>query len=238
VLLFLQVNAWNDLFLDRILTARTAVCTCLEVCTCGAIHRVPPVCEPAIPDRITQVQTSWSLAQHTEMMAAVRFLAPDKDFDTLPCVATGVRVMLLRNISPERCLMNGVMGTVTAIRFKANGTNQDSRQPDRISVQFDGAGQPVHIYRTVTQSLLLGGSIYKKTTFPLAPCYAMTGHKAQGATFVGQVIIDIQEAFAPGLTYTMLTRATDRALLKIVNSLSLDMLQNAMPDPVHVPLWN
>ena len=47
----------------------------------------------------------------------------------------------------------------------------------------------------------------------------MTGHKSQGATLSTKIIVDIQNAFAPGLTYVMLSRTTNRQNLKIVRKL-------------------
>ena len=43
----------------------------------------------------------------------------------------------------------------------------------------------------------------------------MIGHKSQGATISTNVVVDIRNAFAPGLTYVMLSRVTNRANLKI-----------------------
>ena len=43
----------------------------------------------------------------------------------------------------------------------------------------------------------------------------MTGHKSQGATMSTNVVVDIHNAFALGLTYVMLSRVTNRTNLKI-----------------------
>jgi len=47
-----------------------------------------------------------------------------------------------------------------------------------------------------------------KTSFFIVLTYAITSHKAQGATIKSKVIIDIKNSIAPGLTYVMLSRLT------------------------------
>jgi len=63
------------------------------------------------------------------------------------------------------------------------------------------------------------GSIYK-TSFPITLAYVITGHKSQGATISSKVIIDIKEAFAPGLTYVMFFKVTNINNLKIIGNLT------------------
>jgi hypothetical protein len=46
----------------------------------------------------------------------------------------------------------------------------------------------------------------------------MIGHKSQGTTIITKVFIDIKDAFALDLTYVMLSRITNRANLKIVDT--------------------
>ncbi len=48
---------------------------------------------------------------------------------------------------------------------------------------------------------------YYKTSFPITLAYAITRHKSQGTTISSKVIIDRKEAFAPSLTYAMLSRS-------------------------------
>ncbi len=63
------------------------------------------------------------------------------------------------------------------------------------------------------------GSNYK-TLFPITLAYVITGHKSQGATISSKVIIDIKEAFAPGLTYVMFLKVTNINNLKIIGNLT------------------
>ena len=62
-----------------------------------------------------------------------------------------------------------------------------------------------------------------KSTFPLTLAYSMTGHRSQGATIEGDVIIDVASAFSPGLLYVMLSRIKKRSQLRIVGRLTPDM---------------
>ena len=127
--------------------------------------------------------------------------------------------MLLRNTSVKQGLMNGSTGTVTSINLDAR------QQPTSIAIHFDGASQPVTIHRSVSRAMLLGGTVFRKTTFPLTVCHAMTGHKSQGATITQPIILDIADAFCHGLIYTMLTRTTNRNQLKIIGKITVDMFR-------------
>jgi ATP-dependent DNA helicase PIF1 len=51
-----------------------------------------------------------------------------------------------------------------------------------------------------------------KHHFFIVLAYAITGHKAQGATIKSKVNIDIKNSFALGLTYVMLSRVTNRQI--------------------------
>ena len=67
-------------------------------------------------------------------------------------------------------------------------------------------------------------------TFPSHPqAYAMTGHRSQGATLHGDIIIDVRSAFAPGLLYVMLSRVCSRKQLIIVGDLEPGMFK-----PIHI----
>jgi hypothetical protein len=207
----LQVAEWNDFAVRKLHSAAPSVCTCQETCDCGYLHPVASILHPSL-----------NLADFTnahQRHAAEQFLAPNLHFDTLPAVATGCKVILQRNLSLQKRLVNGAIGTVQRIHLDR------SRRPIKISVAFDGTSQPIDIIRCSTATALLGGEggIYKKTTFPLALGHAMTGHKSQGATMPTPTILDIAAAFTRGLTYTMVTRVTSRVVLYIIGKLTPDM---------------
>ena len=57
----------------------------------------------------------------------------------------------------------------------------------------------------------------------------MTIHRSQGATISGQVVLDVQSAFSPGLLYVALSRCRERSQLQIVGGLTPEMF-----DPIDV----
>jgi ATP-dependent DNA helicase PIF1 len=64
-------------------------------------------------------------------------------------------------------------------------------------------------WRTTKFNYTYKGKFFK-STFPLALAYAITGHKAQGATVASKVVIDICDAFTPELTYVLLSRVIEK----------------------------
>jgi hypothetical protein len=74
---------------------------------------------------------------------------------------------------------------------------------------------------TIKLNTTLEGKFYK-SIFPLALAYVMIGHKSQGVTISSKVLVDIQNAFALGLTNVMLSRVTKRKYLTIVRQLHVD----------------
>jgi ATP-dependent DNA helicase PIF1 len=50
--------------------------------------------------------------------------------------------------------------------------------------------------------------------------YAITSHKAQGATISIKVVIKVRNSFAQGLTYVMLSWVTNRKYLFIYDKLT------------------
>jgi ATP-dependent exoDNAse (exonuclease V) alpha subunit len=57
--------------------------------------------------------------------------------------------------------------------------------------------------RQTFQHIYTYEAYYYKASFPIVLAYAITGHKSQGATIATNVLIDIRNAFSPGLTYVM-----------------------------------
>jgi ATP-dependent DNA helicase PIF1 len=47
-------------------------------------------------------------------------------------------------------------------------------------------------------------TIFYKATFPILLGYAITSHKAEGATISNKVVIKVRNSFAQGVTYVML----------------------------------
>ena len=79
------------------------------------------------------------------------------------------------------------------------------------------------VARTRFQRIYHDDGVLHKCTFPLMLAYAMTGHRAQGATVQSKVIIDIRSAFVPGLLYVILSRICERSQILLVGDLKPDM---------------
>ena len=86
-------------------------------------------------------------------------------------------------------------------------------------------GFVVWVARTHSKSTNHAGIRYTKRTYPLVLGYAMTGHKAQGATIDKPCIVHVRDGFAPGLVYTMFSRVTRLSHLRVVDTLTPDDCQ-------------
>jgi ATP-dependent DNA helicase PIF1 len=149
-------------------------------------------------------------------------------FHQLTQAAVGARVMLTRNTSNiSGGAVNGATGVITTlVRGPPKAYHKQMGLPDlivkKIVVSLD-CGTQVIVTRSISDSLQEGRHSYVKSTFPLALGYAMTGHKAQGATLEGPVVIHATNAFCPGLMYVMLSRVTSSRQLRFTSKLEPDM---------------
>ena len=122
----------------------------------------------------------------------------------------GMKVMLTANLDLSNGLSNGSTGTVLGIVY----FTENDPFPT-VLVQFDGytgpSCLPMHdcaypvgpIERAWTERK----TVYQRQMLPLVPAYGISIHKSQGQT-LGRVVINLgPKDFAPGLTYTALTRA-------------------------------
>jgi ATP-dependent exoDNAse (exonuclease V) alpha subunit len=140
----------------------------------------------------------------------------DPKFNQLKKVVVGALVMILDNINIEKGVNNGAMGKVEAIHFKED-TNVEG-----ITIGMLESGYKTKLKKGKTKFNYTYTGKYFKSTFLLALAYAMTGHKAQGATVAAKVIIDIREAFTPGLTYVLLSRVTESKYVMLPRKLIVD----------------
>lgn len=113
----------------------------------------------------------------------------------------GARVMLLRNLNVRTGLVNGATGEVTG--FDVDPLT-DERTP---LVAFDSLRGVHKISRAEWTGESLGKTIWKVSQVPLRPAWAVTIHKAQGAT-IPVVDVDLSNAFDYGQAYVALSRAS------------------------------
>jgi ATP-dependent exoDNAse (exonuclease V) alpha subunit len=137
----------------------------------------------------------------------------DTRFDQLHHVAVGALVMFTTNVNIAKGVVNGATATVTSVHTDNHGV------VTTIGVQVIGNSTNILLKRHNFKHKYTYEQHYYKASFPIVLAYAMTGHKSQGATISNKVIIDIRNAFVPGLTYVMLSRTTNRQNLKIARKL-------------------
>ena len=129
-------------------------------------------------------------------------------------VARGAQVVLTENLWPETGLFNGSMGKVTYIVFD-EGKGPAQGLPAFIVVTFpEYTGPPFIPGEPGTVPIFTRTADWTKDKmqcirrmFPLLLAWALTIHKSQGMTIDKPVIVDVGPAeFAPGMTYTAVTR--------------------------------
>ena len=133
----------------------------------------------------------------------------DAHFHQSHIVAVGALVMFTENVSLPKGAVNGATATVT------NTTLDTNQNVTSIIVQITNTGKQIILKRSTFEHVYTFGKKFYRSSFPIVLAYAMKRHKSQGATISTNVIVDIRNAFAPGLTYVMLSRVTNRTNLRI-----------------------
>ena len=112
------------------------------------------------------------------------------------------RVMLTRNLYQDIGLHNGSLGVAEELNAET------------VKVRFDN-GQTVDIhqvsYEVRDDTVNKHGDpavIFSRTQFPLKVAFAVSVHKAQGAT-VDSLVVDLTNAFCPGQAYVALSRVRE-----------------------------
>jgi ATP-dependent DNA helicase PIF1 len=153
---------------------------------------------------------------HTNIPADITSLdswVQDDRFHGMKQCAIGARVMLKTKLDLSMGASNGATGVV--IEKTRDATTQ---QVTCIKVQLD-TGSVIPIRRMSYKHTFLSGARYFKCTFPLTLAYAITGHKAQGATIRNRVFLHVRSGFAPGLLYVMLSRVLTKSQIRLAHPL-------------------
>jgi ATP-dependent exoDNAse (exonuclease V) alpha subunit len=153
-------------------------------------------------------------------------------FHRLTEACEGARVMLTRNSEGRQFVAGAVNGATGVIKGFEMGPpekiHQNAGLPPsivkKIFVDLD-CGVSITVRRSITESRQDGMKSFTKSTFPLALGYAMTGHKAQGATISGEVVIHATHSFCPGLMYVMLSRVNTSQQLKFTSKPTVAMFK-------------
>ncbi len=141
---------------------------------------------------------------------------------TLQNVAIGARVILTDTLSDK--FSANAIGIVTDVEFgepKWADSNIIPPMVMRIRVRLD-SGYERWVTRSVVHTTYHGGQKYRIGCFPLLLAYAITGHRAQGATLTHTTILHVHDAFAAGLLYVLLSRVPSRDKLFVLGTLSVD----------------
>jgi hypothetical protein len=117
----------------------------------------------------------------------------DPKFHTLTSVAVGARVMLTYNRDIAKGAVNGATGVVTKVEY--GPYPMSCRYPGHppqavvgVHMKMDHSGETLRIGRTKTEYFYgTGATRFKKTTFALAPAYAMTGEPCSCVPVAGCV---------------------------------------------------
>ena len=109
-------------------------------------------------------------------------------------LAVGARVMLRRNIDTKQGLVNGAIGTVTAISSQ------------KLMIKFDHIDNPCTIEMVRGKFLLTKSFFVYRKQFPVTVAYAVTIHKCQGLSLDCAIVDLSSNVFCAGMAYVAISR--------------------------------
>ena len=183
------------------LYGHNTTCVCSESCTCSALHTVLPGTNAI---GVQELQP-W-------------LNEPSGKFHKIPFVALGARVLLTDAVDRAHGAVNATAGIVVALHLKDKAVHV-------IDVRMECSGYIVGCRRSFQTSTTSAGKKYDKATFPMQLAYAITAHKAQGATMAALTIVHAGNVFCRGQLYAVLSRKPNRTTLRIVGHLLADQFQ-------------
>jgi ATP-dependent exoDNAse (exonuclease V) alpha subunit len=138
----------------------------------------------------------------------------DEKLYTLSKVAVGAAVIVTGNINLKASASNGARGIVEEI-VQING------KVEKIVVRLCSTDKLVSVRsRSKAGNLCHNAKQFTKHAFALRLAYALTCYKSQGATIANDAIIHVRDSFRSGLLYVMLSRVTERKLIKLLTPLT------------------
>ena len=166
-------------------------------------------------------QTRGLSTTSSEVQAAVQALDKVAAYSVELTLAVGAQVMLLTNINPGAGLVNGSRGVVIGFERpsskESEGDLSGAKAPTKYGdvlfplVRFKGGKQLIQFHDWELQEF----PGVKRQQIPLKLAYAITIHKAQGAT-LDCALIDVGgRTFEYGQAYTALSRVKDMESLYI-----------------------
>ena len=120
--------------------------------------------------------------------------------------------MLRRNIDVTTGLVNGSIGSVSAVKYSIDQCNI----VDTITIKFNNGKE--HVLEKVSSKFqVLDKAFVIRRQFPISSAYAITVHKSQGLT-LKNVLVDIgNNIFACGQAYVAMSRVTSLSGLHLIN---------------------
>lgn len=125
----------------------------------------------------------------------------------------GAQVMLTRNKSSRKGLVNGSRGVVEKI--SSGGT---------VYVRFASHDDPIIIEREKYTVSAGGRVLAERRQLPLSLSWGITIHKSQGMS-LDRVEVSLEKAFEPGMAYVALSRAKTLEGLRIIGNISSHSLR-------------
>lgn len=152
-------------------------------------------------------------------------------------LAIGCRVRLFQTADKRRGLTNALAGVVDSFNFVDTVNNGNfTRYLIGVRVKFDNKQRPVSVNRMQAIGKFLHEWHVKMAFWPLALNYAATVHSVQGRSISHPLCLDFQNAFAPGLAYTALSRNTNRNDITLLTRLTPYDLRVASPEAFYAAL--
>ena len=140
-------------------------------------------------------------------------------------VKVGARVMLTSNLPEWRSVHNGSCGVVTSIELRTAASSGS------IGVRFDN-GKHLQITQITREYKKNDEVVGTRTMYPLVLAWAVSIHRAQGAT-LDRMVTDLSQCFAKGQAYVALSRVREIQHLQLQGELKLFKLNNVDKKALH-----